>query len=109
MVYGRRGVPEKDEVPPVGQEARPDVLVLMRTEFRGGRDSAADRRHTLDYIVLIACKQDDTIRVPGSASRTGCVGEDLGRAPEGFDPFELPLREEADRGAVGRPEKLQRV
>src|SRR5262249_32769217 len=105
----RGSVSQENEVAPVGEKDRPVTGVFARPELRRGRDGAAALGYPVDDVVLIPREENDPVLAPGSPAGAWSVGQDLRRPSRSVYALQLPFREESDRRAVGRPEKLHRV
>ena len=94
-----------EKVPPVGQEARPDMAKLSLTEHRSGRGHAPRRGHFLERRSIGRSKDNHSISIPRSAAIVRRVAQRNWRTAGHVNFFELSAREESERAAVGRPER----
>ena len=72
-----------------------------------GAPPAAGTRQRRWYWLGLKRMTPSLLQDPPEGSRR--VGQGLRRAAGRLDALQLPIREEADRAAVGRPEELQRI
>lgn len=92
---------------PVRKKVRPSVtgLASRRVESRHRRRSAAGARNSIERTIRKGREKDRTVLTPGTTAAARRIADRLRRASGGVDPLQLPIGEEADEAAVGRPER----
>ena len=99
---------EIEKVTAVRKKEGPDVTGFLLAAFiesghrRGG---AARIRDALDGIAVRGSEENHPVTVPGPPISKRCIAERLGRAARGLDLLEFARGEEAEKAAVGGPER----
>src|SRR6185503_10196365 len=99
---------EEQELAAIGQEDWKPVA-LLSIEFRHRHRLSPGGGHAEQWIYAGWRKQDDTVRVPGSAAARLCRCQCLGGSTANVDPLQFAIGKEADGLAVGRPEGIVRA
>ncbi len=100
-----------EEVPAVRQEPGPAVRLLVAAlgDLGHRRGRAARGGDAVQRARAVGREDDHAVAVPGSAAAARRIAQGQRRAARGADLPQLAGREEADRRAVGRPERKARA
>ena len=111
ILLALRSLRDIHEVPPVGEEAR--ILrrvahAILRAIGQHQLRRAAGGSHTKEPAHVR--EEDDTVGAPHRrhSSEVRRVAHNLRRAVREIDALDLPVGEESDRTAIGRPERTRR-
>ena len=99
---------EVDEVVAVREEAWP-AIGASRLQLQERSRRTAPLGHAHQRTAGVDRGDDDAAGAPGSAARLRRLAKRGGGASGHFDPLQLRLGEEADRPAVGGPERERRT
>ena len=105
---GRGRLHEVQIVMIVGEELRPAMrrFVMRRVHLRQRRRGAAGGRHPIQRRLSVRREHDHTAAAPRAAASVRRRGEHARRSSGEIDALERAVREEAERLAVRRPERI---
>ncbi len=95
-----------EEMPAIRQKLRISVrrLVARRVEFRHGNGLPAAGRHAKEGRGRDRAEDDRPVAIPRAADAPVRITDRQDRAAGGIHALQLPVGEESDEAAVGRPE-----
>ena len=98
-----------EEMIPVGKKEGPAMASIptCAVKLANDRRRATRGRDTRQWNIGRSCKENNSVAIPGSTARSGCVANCLRRPTGGFDLSQLPSGKKTYEAAVMRPKGIR--